>query len=252
MSGGILCAVVDHDSAGDNGTARFGVEQATVNGRTISGRKATMLEGGSRVRIGALVRTPERAAAAARGTLWHRWLQDITWLEDEVPDDNQLRQTAQEVLDATSTIDVEHELMQFRQLLDHPELAQVLRRQSYRPPAGLDAVPGLLDRVTSGRCRLRVRTERRFAVREDNTLMTGSIDRLVLISHEDILLAADITDYKTDAIAADDEPALHSRIDYYRPQLAAYRRAASRFTGLAEKHIATRLVFLHASRIVDI
>ena len=35
--------------AGDNGTARFGVEQATVNGRPISGRKATMLEGGSRV-----------------------------------------------------------------------------------------------------------------------------------------------------------------------------------------------------------
>ena len=34
---------------GDNGTARFGVEMATVNGRSISGQKATMLEGGSRV-----------------------------------------------------------------------------------------------------------------------------------------------------------------------------------------------------------
>jgi arylsulfatase A len=34
---------------GDNGTARFGVEAATVNGQQISGRKATMLEGGSRV-----------------------------------------------------------------------------------------------------------------------------------------------------------------------------------------------------------
>jgi arylsulfatase A len=35
--------------AGDNGTARFGVETATVNGRKISGMKGTMLEGGSRV-----------------------------------------------------------------------------------------------------------------------------------------------------------------------------------------------------------
>jgi len=35
--------------AGDNGTARFGVAAATVNGRPISGMKATMLEGGSRV-----------------------------------------------------------------------------------------------------------------------------------------------------------------------------------------------------------
>lgn len=34
---------------GDNGTARFGVNAATVNGRRISGMKATMLEGGSRV-----------------------------------------------------------------------------------------------------------------------------------------------------------------------------------------------------------
>ncbi|HPA16279.1 MAG TPA: sulfatase-like hydrolase/transferase [Verrucomicrobiae bacterium] len=35
--------------AGDNGTARFGVEAATVNGKPISGQKGTMLEGGSRV-----------------------------------------------------------------------------------------------------------------------------------------------------------------------------------------------------------
>jgi len=34
---------------GDNGTARFGVEAATVTGKPISGMKATMLEGGSRV-----------------------------------------------------------------------------------------------------------------------------------------------------------------------------------------------------------
>jgi len=34
---------------GDNGTARFGVKAATVNGKPISGQKATMLEGGSRV-----------------------------------------------------------------------------------------------------------------------------------------------------------------------------------------------------------
>lgn len=35
--------------SGDNGTARFGVTAATVNGRAISGQKGTMLEGGSRV-----------------------------------------------------------------------------------------------------------------------------------------------------------------------------------------------------------
>jgi arylsulfatase A len=34
---------------GDNGTAKFGAEKATVDGRKISGMKGTMLEGGSRV-----------------------------------------------------------------------------------------------------------------------------------------------------------------------------------------------------------
>lgn len=34
---------------GDNGTAKFGEEKATVDGQAISGMKATMLEGGSRV-----------------------------------------------------------------------------------------------------------------------------------------------------------------------------------------------------------
>jgi ATP-dependent exoDNAse (exonuclease V) beta subunit len=210
------------------------------------------LEGGSRVRISSLARTRETAAAAARGTLWHHWLQHVRWLEDGVPDDTQLRQAAMEVLDASSTLDVQHELSQFRQMLDRPEFAEVLRRTSYRPPLGLNTVPGLLDQLSSGRCDLHVQTERRFAIREGNTLLTGSIDRLVLIGHKDNLLAADITDYKTDAIRADDEPALQSRIDYYRPQLAAYRRAVSQFSRLAESRISTRLVFLHSGQTIDL
>jgi len=48
---------------GDNGTARFGAGKATVDGKQVSGMKATMLEGGSRVPL--IVNCPGTTPAGA-------------------------------------------------------------------------------------------------------------------------------------------------------------------------------------------
>ncbi len=48
---------------GDNGTARFGAQAASVDGRKVSGMKATMLEGGSRVPL--IVNCPGTTPAGA-------------------------------------------------------------------------------------------------------------------------------------------------------------------------------------------
>ena len=51
-----------------------------------------------------------------------------------------------------------------------------------------------------------------------------------------------IADYKTDAVAARDVPAL---VDYYRPQLAAYAQAWQRITGQAPKETGLYLTRLN-------
>jgi ATP-dependent exoDNAse (exonuclease V) beta subunit len=220
--------------------------------RRLDRTSPSALEGGKRARINAVFHSREKNVAAARGTLWHAWLEHIRWQEEGVPDDDSLRKIAAEHAEDIATLDVSGQMKLFHELLQRPELAEVLCRQSYRPPSALSLSSDLIDELRTGRERLRVQTERRFAVRDDDTLLTGSIDRLVLIGPDDKPLAADVTDYKTDVIDKDDRAALAARVEYYRPQLTAYRRAVERFAGLPIDRIATRIVFLDLGIVVDL
>jgi len=89
----------------------------------------------------------------------------------------------------------------------------------------------------------RVFRELPFAVREEDMLLSGRIDRLVVLHDGDRPVAADLLDFKTDAISPGDSAALEARTAFYRPQLAAYRRAAARLAGLPPERISARLVF---------
>ncbi len=233
--------------------APFEVRLAPASKRTRGLDRASPsgLEGGIRARVRAVFGLAEMGFAAARGTLWHGWMELVHWFEDGVPDETALRDVALQMPEVTAALDVDAQLASFQSLLTRPWINEVLRRRDYRPPRGLKQA-GLQDDLRSGRCSLGVQNERRFAMREDDAVLTGFIDRLVLIQRDGAVVAADVTDYKTDAISKGSRPALEARVEYYRPQLAAYCRAVERFTGLASDRIAARLVFLEPGEVVDL
>ena len=97
-----------------------------------------------------------------------------------------------------------------------------------------------------------VETERTFAVHDNGKLVGGSIDRLVLLYDRDKLVAADVIDFKTDQLAADDPTAVAKKVAHYGPQLNAYRNAVATTFGLESERIAARLAFVSAGIVADI
>ena len=84
----------------------------------------------------------------------------------------------------------------------------------------------------------------RQRLRDDDVILSGTFDRLVVLYDGDRAVGADVLDYKTDDLPADDARAVDARVEHYRPQLAAYRRAAAKLLGLEPASVSTRLLFV--------
>jgi len=81
--------------------------------------------------------------------------------------------------------------------------------------------------------------------------VSGVFDRVVL--ERDAagqFVRGQILDFKTDE--APDDAALQEKAAGYAPQLALYRRAVARLTGLAEEQLSCSLVFLRALKVVAV
>ncbi|HWC88707.1 MAG TPA: PD-(D/E)XK nuclease family protein, partial [Pirellulales bacterium] len=96
----------------------------------------------------------------------------------------------------------------------------------------------------AGRMRLEVERERPFALRQGEVLMSGAIDRLVLVYDAQKLVAAEILDFKTDKVSGAAE--VSQKVDFYRPQIEAYRSAVMQLTGLERSRVSARLLFVEA------
>lgn len=211
------------------------------------------LEGGARRRL-AETRDDAPHRGRQRGTLIHAWCERLEWFDAPLPSDEELVRIARETQEiAWSPAELAQVLAEFHRAVESEELRTWLVPSFYDHPrrAGWSAEVEQEIAKLSQR-RLEVRREWRFAVRRNDELVTGSIDRLVLIWNREQLIAADILDYKTDTVPSNAPEALAERVEYYQPQIDAYRSAASRALRLPPERIAARLVFLAPRRVVTL
>jgi len=178
-------------------------------------------------------------AAFEHGTLVHAWMEQVEWLDDGLPADDVLLAVAARVAPglAADRAQLTSRLATLRKQLAQPQVAAALCRAAYDGFA------------KQGDVQLKVQTERSFALRIGDELLSGSIDRLVLVRRGAAVIAAEVLDFKTDTIATGDKDAMAAKVEFYRPQLEAYRQATASLLRLAARYVTARLVFLHAGQV---
>ncbi|MCK4873767.1 MAG: UvrD-helicase domain-containing protein [Phycisphaerales bacterium] len=209
----------------------------------LSRSSPSAMEGGGGINLDELL-TIGSNESLQLGTLVHRWFERIEWLDEGPPSRESLLADARELAwglgwdDATAAQHADA----FLESLRTGAIADALARTRYA-----DRMDGAIE--------LEVRREWPFAMRDVDedagraALLTGRIDRLVIAHRAGRAVWAEILDYKTDRITPGDAQA---RIEYYRPQIRAYRRAAAHLLGLSRDAVSACLVFTAADHVEPI
>ena len=193
------------------------------------------LEGGGQLRLGDRLKRSQ-ATALQRGTLVHRFLESVEWLDDGLPDRAMLVSLGLSQGAGLDEINVAIE--RFYCYVRQPQVSHLLSRKYYQNwPASSHG--GVLE----------VRSEQPVSVLCDGGWMSGSIDRMVLRRSASGIEAVDIVDFKTDRVA----PGEHQRlVEFYRPQVAGYCTGISRMIRISPPCISASLLFLETDSIVEI
>jgi ATP-dependent exoDNAse (exonuclease V) beta subunit len=184
-----------------------------------------------------------QSIGASFGTIIHAFFEQVRWLDDFVLDRQRLRQVA---LAAVSPEELRH--INIDKLID--SFAGMLELRSVRAALGesrykrnhFGKVPDRVD----------IDNERVINLVMNDRLISGTIDRLVVLMKDGIPYAAEIIDFKTDAY--DDSMTLlwvQDRIDHHRPQLEIYARVVSELFGIPDERIATHLILLSGDEFVE-
>jgi ATP-dependent helicase/nuclease subunit A len=221
-------------------------------------------------------------AGRQRGLVIHSWFEQIGWLTDGLPSETELWALTSRL--SETRLDpgqLESYLADYHAALARPSVAAVLDPRYYANAASVGwpatvnsvaqaaiatkgeatatggatggatvgATVGATGGATGGAKTLTVHREWRFAVRSGDELVAGAVDRLVVLRRDGQPLACDVVDFKTDAIPAGNPSALEAKVEYYAPQLEAYRDAVARSFRLEPANVTARLVFLSAGEV---
>ena len=213
--------------------------------RALERTSPSALEGGARLAASTIL-APRSDMAFGIGTLVHAWLELIEWLDDGPPSDDELRSTAHrlraEIGQSFGQLDAH--IARFRKQLGAAPIANALSRQFYNSPGNLGLSTPKSNAWPAGGDSLDVQRERAFAIRSGDEILSGSIDRLVVVKSGGTVVAVDVIDFKTDEIPPGDKAALDDKVQFYQPQIDAYRKAACAMLGLNSKQVTARLVFV--------
>jgi len=174
----------------------------------------------------------DAAVGMNRGTLWHRWCQQVTWLDQSVATREQLIAIGRPYCRDLKHLEVEVDT--FLTTLQGPVIGRVFSSTeavSSRPDLGT----GLTAESTS---------EARFSILDAGRWITGSIDRLVLYTKDGQVVGADVIDFKTD-VAGQASPLRES----YRSQIQQYAAAVARAHQLPSHSIRSQLVWLMSAAV---
>jgi len=188
-----------------------------------------------------------------RGEILHAWMSRIGWLADDLPEnglpsDAEMERIAKKI--GAGELNVPELMSEFKQLVGAPKIADLLTKSHYDSLANLSLDLDILATDKSPIESIEVFRERRFAIGRGQAIVEGVMDRMVQLNGPDGVVAADIVDFKSEEVTS--SAAIAGAVERYRPQLEAYREAASLMFQLPAERISIRLAFLHCDEIVAI
>jgi ATP-dependent exoDNAse (exonuclease V) beta subunit len=167
------------------------------------------------------------------GSIMHDWLETLDWIDEWNPDLTTLHEIGAETVHGLSIEEAGDLARTLGRWLGAEEIRGRLQKRAY--PEGSQVL-----------------NEEPFALRLDDAVFQGRIDRLVLVRDGGNLVGAEVLDFKTDVIDPGDEEGLHRAVKSYQGQMRVYRKAVALLFDLPEEKVKSTLVFLALGRLISV